>query len=241
MLFVLLLLFNISDPANATASALPNKDQFLEIQQISEKLLSDYPEALFVGVGQSSTPFVAYLSLAVPGKVVALPYSAAGARFVHGELSLNSKQMQENLRQNFAYYVPAHLIKKFMQVVLIDYSRTGKSLLAAHVDLRDYLQSLGLVGVETVSVGVTATPERFVHEAKHNLTALLIPNGSRLHEALETEVWKPYSPYGKYYSNDPPELRSVSANFERFQSHLQSQMSVQNSSPECFRVLGVTK
>ncbi|HXW53811.1 MAG TPA: hypothetical protein VEL47_06875 [Myxococcota bacterium] len=179
---------------------------FLSIHQVSQNVLKICPpdRCVIVGIGQSPTPFIAYLRNEVDQYAYAVPLS----NFSHGVYheALN-KDQEARLFAHFSSFLPGQAQLGGRSIMLLDYASSsgGKSILAASRYMERYLaQRFNQpprveVAVIKGNIDIEKVPYRFNHIFLFELNDPLLQN-------IENNHYEPYSPYGMFHVCDFEEI-----------------------------------
>jgi hypothetical protein len=183
-----------------------NTDLFYDqLNVIAEAILAQCPpeNCIFIGIGGSPTPFLAYFEVKIPGYAWNVPLSVKALK----ELVLDDSILA-HLDQYFPKVHPTHptVQKDIKKVMLFDYVYTGQSARIIMNIFRDYIKRR-LPGTELNFLFITA------HENEKNIpagaNALSAPSDSLIISVLhDTQLKRIYRPYPNF---DPTKARSISS------------------------------
>jgi hypothetical protein len=185
--------------------------EYSEIHEISEAILGNYPPSKFmiVGIGRSPTPFIAYFQAIHPGTAVNLPLSSF--RFVPKYAHFNTKD-EKTLKSHFDRYLPSLSELNGRQVVVLDFTLSGESLLSARHYIQRYYKAVGSEK-EVLAVGIAPVsdeaPEYRLNSIKqmakkfgHSLQVYPILENSVLATSLMEEHYDKFSRHSRWYFGD---------------------------------------
>lgn len=192
----------ISWPLRAMDTPILEQQEWGSIHQISQQILALCPPTtcVVIGVGQSPTPFMAYLQTKQPDYAFSVPLS----NFRHG---LQSDELdQEDLKRLYAHFqqfLPSKNTLAQRSVMLLDYVATkGESILAASRYIERYFRDTFSSQQPKLKITVVRSnsnkhiiPFRFNH-------IINLDHNSKLLASLSAGKYKPHSPYGDFYVKD---------------------------------------
>ncbi len=136
-IFVCFLLNSIS------SFAVIGKKEFQSVQQVSTYILLQYPrnEYIYIGIGRSPVPVMAYLQTEDETLVRNIPLTG----FRYGEVSTSPQlclDEEKRLYQHFDQFLPTHSdLNGRKKALIIDFSFTGRSISAAKKYFKKYIKN----------------------------------------------------------------------------------------------------
>lgn len=220
-----------------------NPKLFSEIESISKKILKNYDlkKTVFIGLGRSSTPFMAYMSLSPNIDMRFLPlsgltvfstfYNANEINFDSEEFSVLSEHLQKFLGE-----------LRGKDVVLLDMGITGQSLLYAMELVKSFLQKQGksntVKGHILLTYTITPELERKAFVYKKDLIITKIPTSMELFHHLHWQHFDSYAPYGSFHPDSrKPILEPDYTNFEKLRQRLRIKAQGRSTCHSLFKKL----
>lgn len=176
--------------------------EFYQIQKITLQITNQFPseEYVYVGLGQSPTPILAYLKASGIEDAVNLPLSdfrsyPGSANMPFPYLTL-FHSWEDKLFNHFNRFLPSKTELRGKKVLIIDYAQTGESLGAAKSYLSNYYESLGLNDLVT-AVAITGHSNKLVPDlADEFIITLNLLSAVKL--SMRFESYERFSEFGEF-------------------------------------------
>lgn len=179
--------------------------EFDEIHRVTQTIVKQFPpdKYYYLGIGRSPAPILAVLQSAIPGSASQLPltgfnYSEKG----HPESpSMNSRQTAA-LESHFERFLPTPEQLKGRKILLIDYSRTGQTLVSAE----EYITEFGFMSDRDYDIDILSLndtdriPELQARAARDGVTIHSVPLDSapEFRANLHGEIYRLIAEYGEF-------------------------------------------
>jgi hypothetical protein len=182
--------------------------EFKETQRIAREIRNLYPDRahIYIGLGRSPTPFMAYLKVLGLRNVFNVPLSsmrshpnrenmphASGRRY---EKALGPA-LQERLWEHFERFLPPGEMLEGRKIVLIDYAQSGASLVSAQQYISEFYARQGF-DVEVIALPIV--DQAFSNMLVGALTSVpqISVESQALKNNLQNEFYDRLSEFGKY-------------------------------------------
>lgn len=222
-----------------------NPKLFSEIQSVSKKILKHYDpkKTVFIGLGRSPTPFMAYMSLSPNIDTRFLPlsglsvfstfYKADEIKFDSEDFSVLGEHLQKFLGE-----------LQGKDIVLLDMGITGQSLLYAMELVKSFLQKEGRTNTVKGHILLTHTIppelERKAFVYKKDLIITKIPTSMELFHHLHWQHFDSYAPYGSFHPDSRKPISEPDfSNFEKLRQRLRLEFETQGGSSICSRLFNL--
>lgn len=216
--------------ANSEISRPPSKisdSEFNQIRNICGEIIRRFPpeEFVYVGVGRSPTPFMAFFHSLGLQNIYNLPLSSMRNHPKASKLKVWSAQpdfnsalkpaVEQRLFTHLAHFLPEASSFEGKTILLLDYTQTGASLVSAREYIARYYASKGVaVPVSLIALADSIHAEDQVPQMS-NYPQIAIPNGP-LKFSLRGQLYDAYSEYGKFIlgKDNENEGRRANKNYE---------------------------
>lgn len=224
-------LLSMGMSTQAYSEPVVSREEFLQIQKLSKKVLSLFPrdKYLILGIGRSPTPLQAYFDVTEPGYFSTLPLS----NFNHyhpgneehadpslWELTVADKQ---KLFRHFDKFIPSEKSLAGRTLVTIDYSNQGSSVISSNQYISKYLEENGRRKQHIATIIADTQADYVLNNFREagltNLTMLVLKEESLVTQRIDRLWWKRFSKFRRYLIK---ESRAAVANKEGYSKILRS-------------------